>query len=339
MNRRTLDSGLTVVELMIVSVLLLILAAAIVGMAIRGQDAQNYVENQTLVTSTTQDVVRRIRGDVGSSMRLFVDTAEGRSYLARLDRSEWPPLAGSRLPVLDSEGIFDKEEPGSRKTGNTIFFAMHDRTDSFDLNEGMGSPAVVRIDVYRLISYYLHKRPGKDPHRDFDGLDLVRWVSEPLIDRNQVEVIQDPGKRTALLAHLYRGSNPDNPLFPYPPARLLWRPGADFGVAFEKIQADGTTTPAPRDFRVPPDRRITRPGLLQHLRLSVAPNIGGAPRGLGKFGIVDNTGDGFPHGFETQTVGPASARQVLVHLTVVSNQQGRRRAWLDLQGVSSARDL
>ena len=41
---------------------------------------------------------------------------------------------------------------------------------------------------------------------------------------------------TARLAHLYAGSNLAEPMFPYPSARLLWRPGEAFANAFAEQQ-------------------------------------------------------------------------------------------------------
>ena len=64
--------------------------------------------------------------------------------------------------------------------------------------------------------------------------------------------------------------------------------------------------------------------------------------GVARFGLLDNNaggGDGFPHGFEVQIVGPTSARQVLVHLVVVSARLHGQLAWSDIQTVVDARDM
>lgn len=332
------QSGLTVVELLIVSVILLVLAGAIGTMAVRGQDAQDYVERQGAVTTTTQDLIERIRQDIGSSTRLWGNDVEGDAFLNGIDRERFAGLEGERLPLISSTDTFKKDVIAKEKTGNVLLFAVHDRTDTFDLNEGAGEVENVRVAIYRIHAYYLHARQGADPAQSIDGLDLVRWVSEPLADRMQIEAIAEPAKKERLLVHLYGGTNPDNPLFPYPPVRLLWQPGEEFGQAFRIIRESGQIDNVEHDFVVPADQRRTKQ-LLTHLGMSVASNLAGDVRGIGKFGIVQDVGAGFPHGFEVQIVGPAAARQVLAHLTVVSNDEGRHRAWLDLTGVAETRDL
>ena len=51
-------------------------------------------------------------------------------------------------------------------------------------------------------------------------------------------------------------------------------------------------------------------------------NYAPANFGVGAFSVLDNSGDGYPHGFEVQIIGPSSGRQVLLHLIVVSNLPG-----------------
>ena len=89
---------------------------------------------------------------------------------------------------------------------------------------------------------------------------------------------------------------------------------------------------------MPADAKRTHP-LLGFRKMAIAGNAAGPDRGVAAFALVDTGGDGFPHGFETQIIGPAGARQVLVHVTVVSQGAARLRAWLDLTNVSETRDL
>ena len=60
--------------------------------------------------------------------------------------------------------------------------------------------------------------------------------------------------------------------------------------------------------------------------------------GVGRFGETSTAGEGFPHGFEVQVVGPSSARQVLLNLSIVSTSPGRL-AFHRSQIVTDARDL
>ncbi|MAE77904.1 MAG: hypothetical protein CMJ85_13665 [Planctomycetes bacterium] len=334
------QNGFTMVEMIVVSAIMIILVGAIGGMAVSSRSAQDFVERQTLLTGATQDLMSRIRSDVASSVRLFGDDSEGAGYLLGLDRGPWSGLTGERLPKIESAGAFSKDdEPASAKTGNVLLFAMHDRTDTWDLAQDPETPKYIRIDLYRIVAYYLRKTPLAKLGQEVDGLDLVRWVSQPLIDGHQIEAVTDPAERAPLLAHLYIGSNPQNSTLPYPPANLTWKPGAVFSGAFQDVLPAGDMQPVDPTFKLPVDRRLARADHLEYRRLSIATNVAGPNRGLGRFGLVDNALDGFPHGFEVQVVGPAAARQVLAHLSVVSVGHGSNRAWLDLAGVVETRDL
>lgn len=336
-RRTAAQRGFLEVEIIIVGILILVMSAAVALMVVRAQRAQGYLERSALVTNAAQSVLESIRSAVSSSARIFHADAQGQAYLAGLDRSTVAGLDSVRLPIVDSDGIFKTDQTGNEITGNLLLFAKHDRTDSFDV--GSGPPELVRVNVYRLHAYYLRRIPGKDIHAEVDSLDLVSWVSEPLVDRDQAMQIPDPAKRAALLAHLYAGTNPVEPQYPYPAARLLWRIGDGFSTAFARINADGSTSGVSVSFKVPMDEQRSRPDQLEYRKLAVTSNVAGSDRGVPAFGLIDNANDGFPHGFEVQVIGPASARQVLIRLTLVSGHQGAERAWMTVQSLADARDL
>ncbi len=331
--------GLTLVELIIVMTLLVVLSGAIFGVLLRTERAQVFAETDTSLTGAGQDILEAIRGDVGRAFRLFVAGTEGAAYLSGLDRSSAPPLGNSRLPVLDTSLLFEKDIAGGETAGNLLLMAVHDRTDVFDLT---GSGELRRTNVYRLVVWYLRPIPGSDPGKRIGSLDFVRWVSVPLADRNQVEEISDPGQRTALLVHLFNGDNPQDPALPFPPVRHLWRPGDPFPSAFLVVDSGGTTNAVPPGFELAMDPKRTRNGLLAHRGLAVASNLAGEEHGIARWSIRSDTGSGFPHGFESKILGPASARQVLLHFVLVSRRgevPSELRNWADFQGLAETRDL
>ncbi len=330
--------GFSLVELIVVLALIGTLVAAIVSLALRSQQAETFAERNAAATLVAQGVLDQIRRDVGSSTRLFQDDAEGNAYLAGMNLMGVSLIAG-RLPKIVSDGIFEKETATELKTGNILFFVKQERTDRFDRS---GAGDFVRTDVYRFILYSLRLVGGKDPSKDLNSFDLVRWVSPPLADLSQIESIADPAEQENVCAHLYAGTNPDEPAFPFQPIRYAWKPGEDFTLAFEKIEVDGKRNPVPSGFQVPMDAKKSTLKLLSSQNLSIAANISGASRGIGAFGIVDPSGNGFPHGFEVQVVGPASARQVLAHLVLVNNVRANdnsKRVWINVQTVMETRDL
>ncbi len=335
---RASSGGFSLVELIVVLALIGALVATIVSLALRSQNAQTFAERNAAATLVAQGTLDQIRRDVGSSTRLFQNDAEGTAYLAGMNLTGIGMIMG-RLPKIVSDGIFEKETSTDLKTGNILFFALQERTDRFDRS---GGGDFVRTDVYRFILYSLRLIPGKDPNRDLNAFDLVRWVSAPVADLSQIESIADPLEQEAVCAHLYAGTNPEEPSFPFAPVRYLWRPGEDFLLAFEMIQSDGKRNPVASGFQVPRDAQKSTLNLLSARNLAIASNISGAPRGIGAFGLLDSSGDGFPHGFETQIVGPASARQVLAHLVFVNDARAKdnsKRVWINFQTVVETRDL
>ncbi len=333
------QGGVSLVEVVVVAVLIVAAASAIAGMTARGQEAQGFVARQTRVTQSAQDLMTRIRGDVRSSTRLFADDTAGRAFLAGLDRSAWQPLSSERLPRIVADATFGKDKLGEEKAGNVLLFAKHLRADVFDLHEGQGSKKLVRTDLYQILCYYLRKMPGADLQNEVEGLDLVRWVSPPLINREQVDEIADPDELRALLLHLFAGTNPKSPAFPFRPAKLLWRIGSPFASAFAVVDGAGDFADVAPGFKLPPDPSVSRGKTLAPLGESIATNVASPVRGVAKFALVTTAGDGFPHGLETQIIGSASARQVLTHLTLVTRNARPLRAWIDLQAVAETRDL
>ena len=79
--------------------------------------------------------------------------------------------------------------------------------------------------------------------------------------------------------------------------------------------------------------------MLSYRYHSVATNYARRTMGVGRFGIVDNTGEGFPHGFEVQITGSSAARQALVHIVLVSTNLKGQVAVSDIQTVIDARDI
>ena len=127
--------------------------------------------------------------------------------------------------------------------------------------------------------------------------------------------------------------------------KLVWlgrAPVNDPGTLRE-IDATGvlSMTPMPSrgaTWRIFPEIRLCDPDILIYRHHSVASNFAQANMGVGRFSMQSELNGGFPHGFEIQVIGPPSARQVMVHLTLVSTNFDGRRAYSDMQTVVDVRD-
>ena len=173
---------------------------------------------------------------------------------------------------------------------------------------------------------------------------MSRWVSEPLVDGTQIDQITDPVDQAEVLLHLL-SQTPDTKGATHDQVDVVWKLGEDLALADTLRQIDSTgglsqTTIVPRTpgWEILPEPSLCG-SLLYYRYHSVASNYARPSFGVGRFGIIDNSNDGFPHGFEVQIVGPSSARQVMVHLTLVSTNNKGHKAWYGMQTISDTRDL
>jgi hypothetical protein len=128
--------------------------------------------------------------------------------------------------------------------------------------------------------------------------------------------------------------------------QVVWNMGEDPSIAGTLRQIDGSgnlvNNPLPprnASWRLQIDSQRSSTGLLYYRHYSLATNWAPPAYGVGAFSQVDNTAPGFPHGFELQLIGPASARQLLVRLCVVSTNRAGHRAYARLEVIQDCRDI
>jgi len=336
--------GFSLIELVIAATLLGLMIMAVSTLSVSGAQAQEYARRLTRATEIAQDLVDDMRTELVSCVRIFGDDVEGNTALATFDLDGAPPrIAGSRLPVIDAMGTIRRDTAADRLTGNSLFLTRLVWTDRFVGSSGRE----YMVDVYRWIYYYqTAEENGPQPGSSI-GLNLVRVSSEPLVDAAAIDAITNVGDRAALLRHLYDGT-PDASGISHPPCQVVWRRGelasasgslreinpADWSLSLTPLAASGRPSP----WQVLRREGVPR-GLLSYRHHSVATNFAPRASGVARFGLVDTTGDGFPHGFEVQVTGPSAARQVLLHLAVASTNRSGHTAFAGVQMVVDARDL
>lgn len=341
-SARRLTAGYSLIEVIIAMSLTLMLAFLVLSMSITGTQAVKYAERMMRVTEISQQLLDEIQTDLQSSVRLFHNDALGAAYVGLLDTGTLPTPTSALLPTLDSMGVFEPDVVGSEKTGTALLFARHAWTDEFQATSGNS----YRVDVYRMQGYYMAKENLGPQPGSATGMNLVRFVGEPMADGSHIDRITDPTDQIEFLQHLL-GKTPD--LFGdlHDRTEVVWRVGQDPATAdtLRQILSDGSlsnSSVAPRTagtWQVHPEPTLTSGSMLFFRHHSVATNYAPGVMGVGSYGIIDNSGDGFPHGFEVQMIGPASARQILLHLTLVSTNRHGRQAYHDLQVIGDTRDL
>jgi type II secretory pathway pseudopilin PulG len=334
------QSGFTLVELVVTGALLGGLVYAVSTLSVSGAQAQDYARRLNRATEITHELIDQIRTEALSCSRIFGDDTEGQENLAMLDLAGAPPpIASSRLPVIDAGGVIQPDTAGAEVTGNTLFFTRLAWTTQFEVTSGND----YLIDVYRWVYYYLTPEDGGPRVGSPLGLNLVRIESEPLVDAASIDRITVPAEKAEVLLHLFDGT-PDAAGVRHAPCEVVWRRGALPSVAgtLRQILDDGSLRDNPTGSR-PSTWNVYRTtptvrGLLSYRHHSVATNFSRPNFGVGRYSVT-NLATGFPHGFEVQVVGPATARQILVHLVIASNQQSGQWAWSDVQVVIDTKDL
>ncbi len=339
---RSGHAGFSMIEVIIASTLLFLMIMAVGNLSVSGADAQEYARRITRATEITQDVVDQMRLELVSCVRLFGNDAEGNGNLAVFDLDGAPaPLAGVILPTVDSTGSIEADTATRQITGNSLFFAKLSWTDRFVCS----SSNEYLVDVYRWVYYYLTPEDGGPQVGSPIGLNLVRIESEPMVDGTGLDRITDPLDQAELCLHLLQGT-PDATGVARSPVQVVWLRGGDPTVAgtFRQIDdVDGSLSATPTAPRPDPWEVLRRQdevrGILSYRHHSIATVFARDTVDVTRFAIQNASGLGFPHGFETQIVGPSSARQVLLHLVVASTNRRGHTAYANMQMVVDARDL
>lgn len=340
--RPSLSSGYSLIELVIASTLLALMIGAVASLSVSGGRAQEYSRRLNRVTQITQQTIDDMRLEIVSSVRIFSNDTEGNANLAMLDLASAPTqLSGMLLPTVSANETIRADTTGNEITGNSLFFAKFAWSDRFvctSTNEYL-------VDVYRWVYYYLSPEDGGPNPSHSIGLNIVRVVSEPLIDAGSIDRITDPTDQAEVLMHLFN-STPDAAGVTHDKAEVVWVRGglpSVTGTFRHTDESDGSLSDDPLDPRPDPwnvlrrDSSIT--GLLSYRHHSVASIYSRDSFEVSRYAIESTAGAGFPHGFEIQVVGPSAARQVLIHLVNSSTQRSGHLAWSGMQLSVDARDL
>jgi len=341
-SKRPPQAGFSMIELIIASSLLGLMILAVTTLAQSGSDAQEYARRLTRATEITQDIVDEMRLEMVSCVRIFGNDAEGNANLAVLDLAGAPtPIGSRRLPTVSVNETIRQDTAGAEITGNSLFFTKLAWSDRFVCTSGND----YIVDVYRWIHYYMTLEDGGPQPTHPIGLNIIRVLSEPLIDAAGIDRIIDPDDRAEVLLHLWNAT-PDAVGNTHAPCEVVWRRGSlpsVTGTLRHIDSSDGSLNDTPLSPRTSPWRVMRAQqelsGLLSYRHHSVASNFARPSFGVGRFSLMDLTGTGFPHGFEVQVVGPSAARQVLLHLVVASTSRRGQFAWSDVQITVDTRDL
>ncbi len=325
MNSQEKQAGTTLIEILIVVVILVALIIVTTGLVISTSDAQRFSERTKRANELNQEILNDVRNELMSAVSLFSTDNFGPAYASILDySSSATPIGSSAQATLNTNGIIQKEASSGALTGNSLLLARQEFTTEFQCL----SSNSYRIDVYRLIEYYLTPAGGGPSQGTPFGLNLAKFVSEPLADAGQIDAILDPFDQAEVLAHLRTGSvNAFGDSIE--PVQVVWKRGEDPALVgtLRQILTTDVLSDAPAEGRPSPwaielDVARASDGLLFYRRFSVVTNEAIAAMGVARFAVRDTSGDGFPHGFEVQIAGTAASRRIMLHSSIVAIDRG-----------------
>jgi hypothetical protein len=315
-------AGLSIVELTIATSLMVGVLLIVNEVLSTAQRSQVYINARDKAAQYSAKLVADLRAAGLSSRRVYQDDAEGRGYLAALDTTAYPILAGARLPVVDAAGRLDRDAAGVPRTGNAVLLACEDRPQQFTT-----SGARHRVDVVRFVSVYPTRRPGKFVEAMPDRIDLVRLASRQYADRASLDQIAVATEKAEVVQALHAQG-----------ITRAWVAGAAVGSAFFALNSDGTisSTPVASPLIDAAPDNPARP-MLGAAHISVAPNSPALR--VPTFAELDVAAPAFPSGFEVKVVGPSGGRQVLVRLMLLVGVTGGPDAEAATVRLFSVRDL
>lgn len=325
MNRS--QTGLGMNEMAVACVVLAVFFITVSSMVTGTNGTRDRGSRASRIVGLNQRILDQMQCEVSEAVEIFEQNDIGVELFENLQKPEGAqPIGFTSLPRVLGGNVFGRELRAGARTGNSLMFAKWERNMEIDCNEegesdektegadkkaeanaeGNEEPGsrTYKIDVYRLVCYYLTPVNGGPSTGSSGGLNLFRFISEGLADATQIEAIEDEQDQQEVL---------------------------------RKLVGDKVTGAWRRDVVGPPVWFVINPsrGTINHVEFvaqdpvlaellldpmvySVASNYTHDSLGVGEFGVKTNADGGFPHGFEVQMMGPASSRELMLHLTLVS---------------------
>jgi len=313
---RRRSRGHTLVEITVVLAISTLLGIGLNETVGRAIGAHKQLLVADMATRMQQKSLGKIRSAAFSAVRVLGADSVGSSIFAALDTAGLTPLAGTRLPVLDTSGRLAEDVAGAARTGNALLLAVEGRPIDVAPNGTLH-----RLDRVRFVAFYLTRLDEQVVAGQNDRLDVVQFTSRAYVLQSGVDAITDSTEQKDVLLAL-RAMELD---------RLVTL-DVDAAAAFRDVSTLGVVgSSAVVDPVIDADDRFPVRRLLFGRPMSVANN--GAPIGVPRFALPDPDAPDFPGGLEVKVAGPWAARRVLVRLALVGGGAGSHDVVSDVTKV------
>ncbi|HET9870606.1 MAG TPA: type II secretion system protein, partial [bacterium] len=359
--------GWTLIELMIVTALIGIITPAMTYLFMRMSQGMAADEMRLQLQKMNTNTTLRIRDRLLANKHLYQNDAFGPSFVAQLKfgATAPPTLAGSLLPVIQTNTSLAPGYGAATAVGNSLLLAVNDDTATMSgtiyyapltvqgtnitwstpvipapTPQPTAVPATITIDVYRFYYYYLTATNPR-PIPNVNTYRLVEWQSVPFADFHEISAIPDP----ALMKQVVSWIASANSVTTGSAAITLgYDPSASAVTnAFFRLTSGGVTAAI-----TSPSQQILQAGWTYMTHAS----SGILSSGFG-YGIAPNsppwdyvptvpqygTASGnFPSGFEVAVDGPEEGRQVLMRILAVGKGGSPLAIYNDMTTVNPVRD-
>ena len=301
--RDALEAGMTMTEVMVMTLMI----STLMIMMTESMSTLSSVRVEQNAHFRCGDVAdhvgRRIENDLDYAARLFSDASDDLDYLRSLSIGNALLAQGRRLPKLTQSGYFRSDPQDTTETGNIVFVGRRGSRVKLQFASG-GSRLVQGL---QFVVYC--------PVVDGGSIDLIRWISEPIVDYWDITEIQDPEQRAEALQQLQESG-----------VRLAWDPHAPRSTGlYELVRTGLQPLSAQRLVGGAEDRSNSRPFALR--RMQLAPNDSLPGVAVPAYAQADS---GFSGGFEIKIDGASSGKLVLLRFVIVSTQRLRRPIWTEI---------
>ncbi len=297
--------GTTLIEAMIVVAIFSFMAYCVYALVSSTVILSVHSQAWGELTEWAQQGVNKVSGEVPMARRIFRNDAQGNLYLAALEPPvDYPMIGNVKLPVPKDLGTFRADTVGDEQTGNVLLLCKQQPV----FQTTLGSGVTRRIDVYTLVLFYPSAvNLSMGPYTR--SLVLARWESIEFGDYLEITGLA-AGEKAEVVRNLYQDRG----------VRYLWDVAQDPDQAFFGIDGFGNVDAVPIATLNPPgdsNRKVIAALGLGRSSLSWnRTNQAWIPQVVPLYAIADPLGDGFPHGFEVQVIGPTGSRTILVRMSV-----------------------
>jgi len=307
MTNRKAQAGFSSVELIVVaavmSILMVMVAESMRTLAgVRGEQRASFA-----LGDVSDRVARKLTADVEFAARVFSADATDQKLLTSLELGVDLIASGCRLPKLTSHGAFLPDAPGSLETGNALFVARRGEKLELGGEEGPSS----RVQTYEFCV--------TAPMTGDGGLDLVRFVSDPLLDYAALMDLGDESSRREALRELHEDG-----------LRFAWDPAASSEDTLWSITESGELEPLAAGRKLPcvEDESWSRPFGERRMRIASNGDATKHPAPLYARPV-----GAFPGGFELKLDGADQGKLLLLRMVVEADSPQGRSVRTEVQRV------